>query len=112
VIDPDIFALVAELRAGRPVLVLQNLGLDILPAYQYAVVIGVLPPDNVILRSGGDEKLIIDMGYFLVTWKRSGSWGMVVLKPGELPTNPDPVRYLNAISAFELSGDLLQAAKG
>jgi hypothetical protein len=112
VIDPDISALSEELRAGRPVLVLQNLGLNILPAYHYAVVIGLLPPDSIVLRSGDKQRLVMDMEHFLVTWKRSGLWGMIVLKPGELPINPDPVRYLAAVSAFELSGNLLEATKG
>ncbi|MFW2367784.1 MAG: PA2778 family cysteine peptidase [Desulforhopalus sp.] len=112
VIDPDISSLVAELRAGRPVLVLQNLGLNILPAYHYAVVIGILPPDNIVLRSGDNPRLVMKMKKFLATWRRSSSWGMVALRPGELPTNPDPFRYIDAVSAFELMGDPLQAKIG
>lgn len=111
VIDPEISSLIAELHAGRPVLVLQNLGLNILPAYHYAVVIGVLPPDDIILRSGDNKRLVMDIERFLVTWERSASWGMVVLRPGELPANPDPVRYLSAVSAYELRGNLLEANK-
>lgn len=112
VIDPDIVSLVAELRAGRPVLVLQNLGLNILPAYHYAVVIGVLPPNNIVLRSGENRRLVMELDHFLVTWKRSNSWGMIVLRPGELPAEPDSVRYLSSVSAFEVSGNLLQATLG
>ena len=39
-IEPALPALLAELRAGRPVLILQNLGLRSLPRWHYAVVIG------------------------------------------------------------------------
>jgi tetratricopeptide (TPR) repeat protein len=42
-IAPELDALLAELVAGRPVLVLQNLGLRSLPAWHYAVVIGADP---------------------------------------------------------------------
>lgn len=112
VIDPDILALIAELRAGRPVLVLQNLGLKILPVYHYAVVIGLLQDDKIVLRSGTNPRLVMDLFLFLETWRRSGSWGMIVLRPGALPARPDPVRYLRAVSAFEVSGNILQAAHG
>lgn len=111
VIDPDITALANELRGGRPVLVLQNLGLNILPAYHYAVVIGLLPPDTIVLRSGVNKRVAMDVEKFLATWKREDSWGMIVLQPGELPANPDPFRYLDAVSAFEMGGNLMQAEK-
>ena len=51
IIDPRLDALVAELRQGRPVLVLQNYGVESLPVYHYSVVIGVRPDETVILRS-------------------------------------------------------------
>ena len=104
VIAPDISALMAELQAGRPVLVLQNLGLTRLPAYHYAVVIGVQPSNKVVLRSGTTRRLVADAGDFVATWRRAGSWGMIALRPGELPAQPDPLEYLRAVSAFEAAG--------
>lgn len=101
VIDPEINGLVAELLAGRPVLVLQNYGLKSLPSYHFAVVIGILPGDKVVLRSGTTRRHVMSMGRFLMSWVRSGSWAMVVLQPGELPENPDVGRYLEAVSSFE-----------
>lgn len=109
IIDPDFSSLVGELLAGRPVLVLQNLGLNVLPAYHYAVVIGLLPPNDIVLRSGENERLVMELEDFLVSWERSNSWGMIVLRPGEMPYNPDPVRYLNAVNGFELAGNHLNA---
>lgn len=111
VIDPDISSLLSELKAGRPVLVLQNLGFKILPAHHYAVVIGMDPPDKIILHSGEKKRFTNDLNDFLTTWKRAGNWGMIVLKPGELPEVPDRLRYLNAVSAFELSGNMEEAEK-
>lgn len=109
IIDPDLPSLVGELLAGRPVLVLQNLGLTLLPAYHYAVVIGVLPPDEIVLRSGDQKSLIMDIKRFLWSWERADFWGMIALKPGEMPTSPDPGRYLSAVSSFEAGGNFLQA---
>jgi len=109
VINPQIKALVGELKAGRPVLVLQNLGLNILPAYHYAVVVGVLPEGKIVLRSGREQNLVMDVDRFLATWRRTDSWGIIALKPGGLPVEPDPVRYLSAVSAFESQGNILPA---
>lgn len=109
VIDNNFPALIAELKVGRPVLVLQNLGLDILPAYHYAVVIGVLPPDHIVLRSGTDRRLVMDVDHFLTTWNRTDSWAMIVLRPGELPAHPHQFNYLEAVSGFEEHGNLTQA---
>lgn len=108
-IDGETSALVSELRAGRPVLVLQNLGLNIFPVYHYAVVIGVLPPDRIVLRSGITRRLVMDAEHFLATWRRADSWGMIVLRPGELPEHRDPVRFLEATNSFEISGDITGA---
>lgn len=108
-IEGEVWAIISELRAGRPVLVLQNLGLNIIPAYHYAVVIGVVPPDKIVLRSGVTRRLLMDVDHFLATWRRTGSWGMILLNPGELPANPDPVRFLDAVNAFEISGQTLSA---
>ncbi len=110
-IDGEVSAIISELRAGRPVLVLQNLGLNIIPAYHYAVVIGVVPPDKIVLRSGVTRRLLMDVDHFLATWRRTGSWGMILLNPGELPANPDPVRFLDAVNAFEISGNILSAER-
>ncbi len=109
IIDSEPAALISELRAGRPVLVLQNLGLNILPAYHYAVVIGVLPPDKIVLRSGTTRRLVMDADHFLATWRRADSWGMIILNPGELPENPDLTRYLDAASSFEISENIMGA---
>ena len=42
-IEPSLSSLTAELQAGRPVLVLQNLGIKIAPLWHYAVVVGYSP---------------------------------------------------------------------
>jgi hypothetical protein len=102
VVDGTLSALVEELRLGRPVLVLQNLGVAWLPRWHYAAVVGVDPiRDQIILRSGTDARRTTKIRTFLHTWKRSDYWGMVVVRPGELPANADKQRFSAAIAAYE-----------
>jgi tetratricopeptide (TPR) repeat protein len=93
-------AIAAELRAGRPVLVLQNLRFPRFPVWHYAVVVG-MTADRVILRSGTQERLSLRLTRFWQTWKYGGLWAVVVLRPGEMPQNPDPQRWITANTAFE-----------
>lgn len=105
VIDPSLVVILAELRAGRPVLVLQNLGLAAFSLWHYAVVIGYdTEEDAMILRSGTVRRQMVSARRFLVSWRQSGAWAMVVLRPGEMPANPDQGRYLKAVAALEEVG--------
>lgn len=105
VIAPGLRDLVAELRDGRPVLVLQNLGLPFSPVWHYAVVVGFDPGlDRLVLRSGTEPRQQVSVRRFLQTWKLAGNWGLVALRPGELPADPDPMRYLKAVAAVESVG--------
>lgn len=113
VVDPALPAIVDELRAGRPVLVLQNLGVRAIPVWHYAVVVGVDPArGEFVLRSGTDRRRLMSAEKFDRTWARSDRWGFVVLDPGELPANPVPERYFEATAALEASGQLDAAARG
>jgi Tetratricopeptide repeat len=99
---PDLYA---ELAAGRPVVVLQNLGVAAIPRWHYAVAVGIDPESgDVILRSGTDRRRITAVDVFLRTWRRSDYWGFVVLRPGDLPANVDRVRYLESVTALEQAG--------
>jgi tetratricopeptide (TPR) repeat protein len=104
-IAPDLSTLLAELQAGHPVLVLQNLGFSFYPLWHYAVVIGYLPDDDaVILRSGVTCRLVMSAGRFLRTWRLAGYWGLVVLRPGELPARPTSASYLRTAADLEAVG--------
>jgi tetratricopeptide (TPR) repeat protein len=101
-IPPRIDALVAELAAGNPVLVFQNLSLPIAPKWHYAVAIGYdLDRRDIILRSGTTERLVMPMSTFEHTWARSGYWGMVTLAPGRLPATAEEAAVVDALIAFE-----------
>jgi tetratricopeptide (TPR) repeat protein len=103
---PDVNALVAELQAERPVLVLQNLRIRTWPTWHYAVVVGYdAQRDAVLLRSGRTQRLEMPAAEFLRTWRLGGKWGVVTLAPGELPASPDPQRYLEAVIAMEAAAE-------
>jgi hypothetical protein len=107
VIDGTMASIRNELGEGRPVLILQNLGVSAIPRWHYAVVIGVdAGHDQVLLRSGTDRRRVMKLDTFLRTWRRGDYWAMIVLRPDEVPASVDRERYFTAISALEEAGQL------
>lgn len=106
VIGPALEALVSELDAGRPVLVLLDLGVKARPVWHYAVVIGYdRDKDQVLLRSGTTELETLSRRRFDHAWVRASRWGFVALKPGELPGGKATApRYAAAVGDLEASG--------
>ena len=101
-LSPRLDALLAELAAGTPVLILQNLSLPIVPKWHYAVAVGYdLDSGDIILRSGTTERMVMRMSTFEHTWKRSGYWAMVTLAPGALPKTAAEAPAVDALVAFE-----------
>jgi hypothetical protein len=90
----QITALMDELAAGHPVLVLQNLGLNwgeslgVMPwaRWHYAVLVGYDRPAGIwMLRSGNEARQVLPWETFEYTWARAGHWAMAARRPGELP---------------------------
>jgi tetratricopeptide (TPR) repeat protein len=101
-LPPDVDSLLEELSVGRPVVVLQNLGLKKIPAWHYAVLVGYdTDDDSVVLRSGNARRLRMPARRFLATWERSGRWAFVVLRANDVPAALDRRRWLEAIAALE-----------
>ena len=104
-VDSRLQAVRDEIAAGRPVVVLQNLGVVAIPKWHYAVVVGIdTDRDEIVLRSGVDKRRVTSIMTFLRTWRRSDYWGFVVLRPDESPANADRERYLAAIAALQKAG--------
>lgn len=104
-IEPSMSALSAELRAGRSVLVLQNLGFKFAPLWHYAVVVGYAPQEKrIVLRSGDRKRHVVPEARFVRSWQRGDYWGMVALRPQELPVVAAEDRYLEAVAAVESVG--------
>ena len=102
-----------ELAAGHPVIVLQNLGLSWLPVWHYAVVIGYdFSEHAVILRSGITQRKVTPLNTFEKSWARSDHWGLIVLKPTQLPALAIEKEYLMAVLGLEKARQYQAAAQG
>ncbi|MDB5769872.1 MAG: tetratricopeptide repeat protein [Burkholderia sp.] len=111
-IAPRLDALLTEIAAGNPVVVLQNLSLPISPLWHYALVIGYdLNREEIILRSGTTERLAMPVSTFEHTWKRSDYWAMVTLPAGRLPVTAEQGAAADALVAFEKNTAAPQARK-
>jgi hypothetical protein len=101
-IEGRLDALLTELAAGNPVVVMQNLALPAWPMWHYAVAIGFdLDRSELILHSGEEPRRIESFRRFDATWARSERWAFVALPPGELPEGARPGAAMDAIAAFE-----------
>lgn len=110
--EPTLESLLAQVAAGRPVLVLQKTGFGAWPGWHYAVVIGYdLERGRVLLRSGTEARLEQSIARFMATWDRGGRWSLVVVEPGTLPAQADLHRYMRAASELEAVGRRAAAAE-
>ena len=106
-------ALLKEIAAGHPVIVLQNLGLSWVPAWHYAVVIGYdLDKATIVLHSGITNQKTTALKTFENTWARSEHWGLVVLPPNRLPATAGENSYVKAVVGLEKAGQWTAAVKG
>lgn len=105
-------ALLGELAAGHPVLVMQNLGLDIHPLWHFAVAVGYdLPARELVLNSGLDEALRMSLDAFEHTWDSAGRWAVVVLPPDRLPATAGERPVVQAAAGLERVGLPMAAAR-
>ena len=105
VLDTSADEMVNELEAGRPVLLLQNLGVPQIPIWHYAVLIGYDAERNVaILRSGGTERLEMKWQRFARAWHQGGRFAMTVLHPEEIPAHAEPARFIETAAGLEAAG--------
>lgn len=111
ILEPSLQALLSEVAAGHPAIVLQNLSLSWYPVWHYAVVIGYdLDRHVIFLRSGPDSRRETALSTFEHTWARSGYWALLTLPPDELPRTVHKRSYLAAAMALEQTRQLNAAA--
>ncbi|MBI5446957.1 MAG: PA2778 family cysteine peptidase, partial [Deltaproteobacteria bacterium] len=83
---PDASALLREVAAGHPVLVLENRGLSFAPLWHYSVLGGYdLGEGTVTLYSGSATPEQGSLARFRRAWSRAGGFGLLALPPGEIP---------------------------
>lgn len=103
----------SEVAAGHPVIILQNLGLHWYPVWHYSVVVGYdLPKKFVILRSGTTARKIMSSRVFENTWARSNYWGLLILRPEQLPSTAKKDLFLKAVLGLEKASQFRAAIHG
>jgi hypothetical protein len=108
---PD--ALLREIVAGHPVVVLQNLGLSWFPVWHYAVVVGYdLDEGALVLHSGETPGKRVPLRVFENTWARSDHWGLLVLPPGHFPATATEDTFVSALIGLENAGQWRAAVQG
>jgi tetratricopeptide (TPR) repeat protein len=97
-------ALFAQLDAGYPVLVMQNLAFSFWPQWHFAVAIGYENDgERIVLHTGTDRADGTHWNRFVRTWARADYRGMVVMRPGELPANAKPRELVRALNDLQAS---------
>ncbi|MGV1100093.1 PA2778 family cysteine peptidase [Thiovibrio sp. JS02] len=95
-------ALLAEVAAGRPVIVLMNLAFSWYPKWHYGVVLGYdQQRHQIILHSGLTANERLSARVFMNIWRRGGFWGLLVLPPEQLPARAREEDWLAAVAPLE-----------
>ncbi|KKN57957.1 hypothetical protein LCGC14_0556950 [marine sediment metagenome] len=106
-LNRNLETVLAELAAGNPVLVMQNLAFNWFPQWHYAVVVGYdLDREVMLVHSGLNRAQAEPFKLFMRTWSRANRWATVMLPPGQLPASAEPLKYLAAASDLEQTGRL------
>lgn len=104
--SPSLEAVLAEVVAGRPVIVLENQGWPRRPVWHYAVITGFdLDRGVLIQHSGADESATLPLRRWQRQWRWAGQWSMALVKPGDLPAGDRVDAWIRALADFEASVD-------
>ncbi len=105
----DVFA---EIKAGHPVIVLQNNGFRFFPRWHFAVLTGMnFDGPDVYLNDGGRKVNKRDMRLFERSFALGGRRSLVILPPGKLAVTATEYQHLEAAAMLEAIGKNVEAAK-
>lgn len=98
----DLQSMLIEVNEKNPVMVFQNLGLEKMPKWHFALLHGYdLNGPDVILHSGKDKDAKMDMRLFERSWILGDKWAYILLYPGELSRTASEKDHLEAAAALE-----------
>jgi len=102
---PQLDAVLREVAAGTPVVVLLNLSFRLVPVWHYAVIVGYdLETHKVIARSAKRARDEWSYEFLEFFWQDSGYWSMLALPPGRLPATAAEQEFAAAVAALEQAG--------
>lgn len=98
-------AMLAELKAGHPVLVLENLGVASRPLWHCAVAVGYDgAARSVLLNSGTEAGKAVPVRLLDRLWSDADNWGLVVVRAGDMPATAQQRPFVEAARALEKAG--------
>ncbi|WP_155397637.1 PA2778 family cysteine peptidase [Stutzerimonas stutzeri] len=104
-LEPRLEAVLSEVAAGNPVLVLQNLAFDRWPQWHFAVVVGYdLAAQTLVLRSGTTRRWTGSFRQFERSWAKGKRWAVVTVAPDQLPRTAQETVWLKAANDLEQTG--------
>jgi hypothetical protein len=107
---PQMEAVLRELAAGTPVIVLLNLSVKLMPVWHYAVLIGYdLDKREVIVRSAKKPRDEWSFGFLEFFWQDSNYWSLLALPPGRLAATAREQEFSLAVAALEQAGKPAEA---
>ncbi|MGE5503694.1 MAG: PA2778 family cysteine peptidase [Actinomycetota bacterium] len=101
-------ALAAELQAGHPVLILENLGVASRPIWDCVVATGI-DGDTVQLNAGTTVGKTMPLHLLDRLWADSDNWGLVVVRAGEMPATAAERPFVEAARGLEKAGRYWEA---
>jgi len=109
-IDPELTAVLREVAAGTPVIVLENFGVPFYPLWHYSVVIGYdLQRGEIIRHTGKHERAPGPLRLFEFFWQKENRWAIVAMPPERVPATATEQRYAEAVVALEKAGQARNA---
>lgn len=101
-----------EVRAGHPVIVLQNNGIKFFPRWHFAVLRGMnFEGPDVVLNDGNEKENVEDMRLFERSFILGGRRALVVLPPGKLAKTSGELEHVEAALMLESLGKNHEASK-
>jgi hypothetical protein len=105
-------AVLREVQAGHPVVVLLNLGLSWAPLWHYAVLVGYdLAGGRGVAAFGTTRRAMLPLRTFEHTWTRAGAWAFVALPPGQWPATAQEAAVVEASVGFERAAPAAQSVR-
>lgn len=102
-------ALSAELEAGHPVLVVENLGVAGKPLWHCVVAVGIDRDTQEVVVNADEPAKRVSFRLFDRLWSDADHWGLVVLNPGEMPAAARSSDYIAAARGLEKAGRAWEA---
>lgn len=108
----DLRSVFEEVRAGHPVIVLQNNGIKFFPRWHFTVLTGMdFDGPDVFLNDGNKKVNVDDMRLFERSFVLGGKRALILLPPGKLGATSSELDHVEAALMLESLGKTEEAAK-